>query len=227
MPTLRFRLLTPMLLAVVPAALLPSAMAVAQSGAPAADAPPPPPPPPPSQGLWAADSNHDGQLTREEVTAFLSARFAELDSDGDGWIPVATLARLQGGERPPRHDGRAHGDDRGERRGPPPGGGPGGGGFGGPPGGPGGPPPGGRRGPPPEGREDAPPSDGLPRAEDRNEDGMIDRAEFLAPVDELFENRDRNGDGVLTPDELPPPPPPPARSDHPDRPRDDDPSGGE
>ena len=94
MPTLRFRLLTPMLLAVVPAAMLPSAMAVAQSGAPAADALPPTPPPPPSRGLWAADSNHDGQLTREEVTAFLSARFAELDSDGDGRIPVATAAPM-------------------------------------------------------------------------------------------------------------------------------------
>lgn len=207
MPALRFRLLTPVLLATGPAWLTP-AIAAAQTGTAAADtaqppAPPPPPPPPP-EGLWAADSNHDGKLTREEVTAFLEARFAALDSDGEGKVAVAALTRMQ------HRDGDGHRGWRGlpPPDGPPPAGGP-------PPGrherGPDGPPPGGRRGPPPEWRGDGPPPDGIPRAEDRNEDGQIDRAEFLAPVDELFANRDRNGDGVLTRDELPPPPPPPRR----------------
>jgi hypothetical protein len=41
---------------------------------------------------------------------------------------------------------------------------------------------------------------------------MIDHDEFAAPALAMFADMDRNGDGVLTGDELPPPPPgqPPA-----------------
>ena len=158
------------------------------------------------RGLWDADTDHDGQLTREELTAYLSARFAALDTDGDGTVSLTTLAQRDGSQRTSRV-----GADAGSRRGPPPGGA-GGPPPGGPGGGPGGPPPGGHRGPPPEARggEAPPPHDGLPRPEDRNEDGQIDRAEYLAPIGELLETRDANGDGMISSDELPPPPPPPS-----------------
>ncbi|MCI4590612.1 hypothetical protein MOK15_10955 [Sphingobium sp. BYY-5] len=154
-------------------------------------------------GPWAADADHDGRITREEMTAYMERRFALMDQDGDGLVPVQAMQRMLGHERAQASaDGAAH-----ERRGPDRGRG-GRGGADGPA--PGGRPSGGR--PPAGDHADAggppPPGRGMPYPEDSNDDGQIDRAEFLAPALAMFDDQDRNGDGVLTADELPPPPPP-------------------
>ena len=152
---------------------------------------------------WAADADGDGRITRDEMQAWLDRRFSAMDSDGDGAISAEAMQQILGHQRTPRQEGQ------GERRHGP--GGPGGAG-GPPPGGPppGGPPPGprpgGQRGetaPPP------PPGRAMPYPEDGNEDGLIDRAEFSAPSLAMFHDLDRNGDGGLSADELPPSPPPP------------------
>jgi hypothetical protein len=156
-------------------------------------------------GPWAADADGDGRITRDEMRSFMERRFGMMDQDSDGLVPVPTMQRMLGHERQARAqaDGDARRNDSGKRRGGP--GGPGGAG------GPGavGPPPGGRSpeanradaGPPPP-----PPGRAMPYPEDGNDDGQIDRAEFLTPALAMFADQDRNGDGVLTPDELPPPP---------------------
>ena len=55
----------------------------------------------------------------------------------------------------------------------------------------------------------------MPWPEDGNDDGQIGRDEFLAPALAMFDDQDRNGDGVLSAEELPPPP-------HGDAPRPDE-----
>lgn len=167
------------------------------------------PPAAPEGGPWAADADGDGRITRDEMAAYMERRFGLMDQDSDGLVQVQAMQRMLGHE--PQVRGQMESAQRGpgKRRGGP-GGGPGNGPGGGPGGGAGGPPPGGR---PPEGkRADAgsppplPPGRAMPYPEDSNDDGQIDRTEFIAPALALFADQDRNGDGVLTADELPPPP---------------------
>lgn len=158
----------------------------------------------PQDGPWAADADGDGRITRDEMAAYMDRRFGLMDQDGDGLVPVQTMQRMLGHEP----QDRAAGQDSQKGRG-----GPGG------PGGTGGPPPGGKSpgGPPPGSKAPVgdraeggpPPGRAMPYPEDANDDGQIDRTEFLAPAFAMFTDMDRNGDGVLTADELPPPPPPP------------------
>lgn len=157
-------------------------------------------------GPWAADADGDGRITREEMRAWMEQRFRLMDPDGDGLVPVEAMQRMLGHERK-EGEGAAggqrqrHGGDAGEarhgRRG----------GFGGP-GGHGGPPPGERPSPRQgaEGAPPGPPGTAMPYPEDSNDDGKIDMEEFVAPALAFFGEMDRNGDGVLTPDELPAPP---------------------
>jgi len=169
------------------------------------------PPAGPEGGPWAADADGDGRITRDEMVAYMERRFGLMDQDSDGLVPVQAMQRMLGHE--PQARGQAKSAQRGPGKGRGPGkrrGGPGGGPGNGPGGGAGGPPPGGR---PPEGkRADAgsppppPPGRAMPYPEDSNDDGQIDRTEFIAPALALFADQDRNGDGVLTADELPPPP---------------------
>ncbi|MBZ9646390.1 hypothetical protein K9B33_02435 [Sphingobium sp. 3R8] len=161
------------------------------------------PPAAPETGPWAADADGDGRITRDEMRAYMERRFGLMDQDSDGLVPVQAMQRMLGHERQaraPAEDSTGKEGGPGKRHG-----GPGGGREG--PGGAGGPPPGGR---PPRGdRADAappPPGRAMPWPEDSNDDGQIDRAEFLAPALALFADQDRSGDGVLTADELPPPP---------------------
>ncbi|MFC3442940.1 hypothetical protein ACFOKF_17340 [Sphingobium rhizovicinum] len=169
-------------------------------------------PPAAQGGPWAADADGDGRITRDEMTAYMERRFGLMDQDGDGLVPVQAMQRMLGHDRERASAGAGKGEGRGPGRGR---GGPGGG-SGGPPGGAGGPPPGGS--PPGGGRPPAgdraeggapppPPGRAMPYPEDANDDGQIDRNEFLAPALAMFADQDRNGDGVLTADELPPPPP--------------------
>ena len=152
-------------------------------------------------GPWAADADGDGRITRDEMQAWLDRRFSAMDSRGEGAVPVEAMQQLLGHQRA-RADA---GEDRQSGRS----------GRGGPKGmGPAGPPPGGGPGgPPPSGQyagADAPPPPGrtMPYPEDSNDDGMIDRAEFSAPALAMFADQDRNGDNMLSGDEMPPPPPP-------------------
>ena len=162
-------------------------------------------------GPWAADADQDGRITRDEMRAYMGRRFDLMDQDGDGLVPVQAMQRMLGHERPaaPTGEGGAR-DGRGpgsRRRG-----GPGGAGGPGGPGGAGGPPSGGPPArPPADARVDAgspppPPGRAMPWPEDSNDDGQIARDEFLAPALAMFADQDRNGDGVLTAEELPPPP---------------------
>lgn len=159
-------------------------------------APPAPPPAPSQGGPWAADADGDGRITRDEMAAYMERRFGLMDQDGDGLVPVQAMQRMLGHEPQARDQADSASRSPGKGRG-----GPGG------PGGAGGPPPGGR----PKGgarADGAPPPPGraMPYPEDSNDDGQIDRAEFLTPALAMFADQDRNGDGVLTADELPPPP---------------------
>lgn len=152
-------------------------------------------------GPWAADANGDGKITREEMRAWMERRFQLMDPDGDGMVPVEAMQRMLGHER---QSGEAARQGRQRPGGPGRGGGMGRSGFGGhgsPP--PGERPSGGKQddGPPP-----GPPGSMMPYPEDANDDGKIDRDEFVAPALAMFGELDRNGDGVLTADELPPPP---------------------
>lgn len=158
----------------------------------------------PENGPWAADADGDRQITRDEMRAYMERRFGLMDQDSDGLVPVQAMQRMLGHERQarPSAEGGA-GKDGGPGKGR---GGPGGPGGGGGPGGAGGPPPGGR----PRGSDRAdsapPPGRAMPYPEDSNDDCQVDRAEFLTPALAMFVDQDRNGDGVLTADELPPPP---------------------
>lgn len=173
----------------------------AQPPVPSGDAPPR------EDGPWAADADGDEQITRAEMTAHMERRFALMDPDGDGLVPVSAMQQMLGHAPRPRQNAQDGGKGGGRHQ------------PGGPGRGPGarpegrpdhdGPPPGGR--PPAGDRADGappPPGRAMPYPEDGNDDGMIDRAEFLAPALALFDDWDRNGDGVLSADELPPPPPP-------------------
>ncbi|OAN54945.1 hypothetical protein [Sphingobium sp. TCM1] len=157
-------------------------------------------------GPWAADADQNGQISRDEMTAYMERRFGLMDQDGDGQVPVQAMQRMMGHER--ERPVTAGETPEGRERGGP--GGPGGPGGAGGRGGAGGPPPGGR---PPRERAEAggpppsPPGRAMPWPEDGNDDGQIDRAEFLAPALAMFADQDRNGDGLLTAEELPPPPP--------------------
>ncbi|SEJ04340.1 EF hand [Sphingobium sp. AP50] len=170
----------------------------------------------PQDGPWAADADGDGRITRDEMAAYMDRRFGLMDQDGDGLVPVQTMQRMLGHEPQERAAGQDGQKGHKGRGGP---GGPGGGGGpGGPP--PGGPPPGGKA--PKDDRAEGgpPPGRAMPYPEDANDDGQIDRTEFLAPAFAMFTDMDRNGDGVLTADELPPPPPPPGSDGEGPPPRD-------
>lgn len=142
----------------------------------------------PPGGPWGADANGDGQITREEMRAWMEHRFALMDPDGDGLVPVEAMQRMLGHERQKEADAADGGERRG-RGGPPPGERPAGGGKR-------------AEGPPP-----GPPGAAMPYPEDGNDDGKIDATEFVAPAMAMFGEMDVNGDGVLSADELPPPPP--------------------
>ncbi|WHO38751.1 hypothetical protein PMI04_019795 [Sphingobium sp. AP49] len=144
-------------------------------------------------GPWAADSDGNGRITGEEMQAWLDRRFSAMDSDGDGAISAEAMQQMLGHQRGPRQEGQ--GERRHGRGGP---GGPGD--ADGPL--PGGPSPGSRR----EAATPPPPGRAMPYPEDGNDDGMIDRAEFSAPSLAMFHDLDRNGDGLLSADELPLPP---------------------
>lgn len=172
------------------------------------------PTPPLKEGSWEADADGDGRITRKEMGAYMERRFSLMDSDGDGVIPAQTMQRMLGHERPA--SGMATQDGKsGDRRGPGSGMEPGGSkGFGGS-GGAGGPPP--RGGPAVDGQDHIrptradgtpppPPGRAIPYPEDSNDDGMIDRLEFIAPALAMFADRDINGDNILTTEELPQPP---------------------
>lgn len=172
-------------------------------------------PPADRGGPLAADADDDGMVTRNEMMAWVNGQFAGMDSDGDGSVPVQAMRQMLGQDQ--QGDERAGQADAREGRGGPPGGmgrgGPGG------PGGAGGPPPGGR--PPRDDRARAdhaapPGGSAMPRPEDSNDDGVIDRAEFTAPMLAMFADLDRDQDGVLSGDELPPPPPSPKDAPQPD-----------
>lgn len=189
-----------------------------------------PPPPPPAGGIFAADNDGDGRVTREEMAAWLDRDFAARDQDGDGLIPVRSLMRAapdggnasapSSGQRQGR-GGRGPGGGPGDGQGGGFGGGSSGGGFGGGGfgGGQGGPPPGegpggnrgeqgttARRGP---SMQPMAPPGGMPRFEDSNDDGMIDHSEFAVAALALFDDLDADHDGVLSRAEMPAPPPPP------------------
>ncbi|MDF0542821.1 hypothetical protein PX699_10750 [Sphingobium sp. H39-3-25] len=188
-----------------------------------------PPPPPPAGGIFAADNDGDGRITREEMAAWLDRDFAARDQDGDGLIPVRSLMRAApDGSNASSPSGQQQGrGGRGLGGGPGGGfdggsgrGGFGGGGFGGNQGGP--PPgknPGGNRGEQGATARRGPsmqpmaPSGGMPRFEDSNDDGMIDHGEFATAALALFDDLDASHDGVLSREEMPAPPPPPP-SDH-------------
>lgn len=155
----------------------------------------------PQNGPWAADADGDGRITRDEMAAYMDRRFGLMDQDGDGLVPVQAMQRMLGHEPQDRAAGQDGQSGRKGRGGP---GGPGG--AGGPP--PGGPPPGGKAPTGDRAESGPPPGRAMPYPEDANDDGQIDRTEFLAPAFAMFTDMDRNGDGVLTADELPPPPPP-------------------
>lgn len=172
------------------------------------------PTPPLKEGPWAADADGDGRITREEMGAYMERRFSLMDSDGDGMIPAQTMQRMLGHERPASGMATQDGKSGDRPRAPGGGMGPGSKGFGGS-GSPGGPPPDGR--PTADGQDDIrqtradgtpppPPGRAIPYPEDSNDDGMIDRLEFIAPALAMFADRDINDDGVLTAEELPQPP---------------------
>lgn len=159
----------------------------------------------PQDGPWAADADGDRRISRDEMAAYMDRRFSLMDQDGDGLVPVPVMQRMLGHAPQDRVATPQGGGGRKGR------------------GGPGGPPPGGSA---PGGRPPAadhaaagpPPGHAMPWPEDANDDGQIDRAEFLAPALTLFADRDRDGDGVLSAGELPPPPagdgpPPPPPED--------------
>lgn len=134
------------------------------------------------RGLMAADANGDGGITRDEWIAHATARFQQMDQDGDGRVAVADFQRPMGGpgggagNRPPPPP---PGDRAAANGGPPP------------------PPPGGPRGM----GHMAPP-------QDSNGDGFIDSREYLTAAEARFDALDRNHDGVLRRGELPQPPRP-------------------
>jgi hypothetical protein len=157
-------------------------------------------------GPWAADADGDGRITREELTAWMDKRFALMDQDGDGLVPVEVMQRMLGHERDRPNLGatgdRPHPQGRHRQ-----------GGRGGPGGGMGRHPRGGLSQGDPAGGGNAdsdrpPPPGAMPWPEDSNDDGKIDRTEFLDPALAMFGDRDVNDDGVLTLDELSPPPAP-------------------
>ncbi|WP_377297539.1 calcium-binding protein [Rhizobium sp. SGZ-381] len=173
--------------------------------------------------LKEADTNKDGKITREEVTAWGDRLFAAADENKDGVLTPGELrkyheARMEEwrekrrAERAAEPKGPgAEPDEMADDEGGPP------------------PPPeaGGPRGP---GGLDAMKHDGGPRGEgprgphgrhhgmgprgmmpmmalihmaDTDENGQISKAEATAAIDKLFDRMDRNKDGVITIDDLP------------------------
>jgi hypothetical protein len=72
-----------------------------------------PPAPPPGGGMMRLDANHDGIITRAEMTAEAEARFAAMDADKDGKVTPAERAAARNAMRAQRRDGSAlrAGDD--------------------------------------------------------------------------------------------------------------------
>ncbi len=175
---------------------------------------PPPggrPPRPAPPVITALDANHDHEIDATEI-ANAPAALKTLDKNGDGKLTPDEL-RPQFKPRGPGGPGGPEGEGAPPPPPPPHGeGGPGSEGKGGPTGG------------------HRPPAPPLINALDANHDGAIDATE-LANASAELKTLDKNGDGVLTPDEIrpphmggpkgpggpgghgpdsPPPPPPPA-----------------
>ncbi|MCJ8520442.1 Ca2+-binding EF-hand superfamily protein [Pseudorhizobium tarimense] len=154
--------------------------------------------------LKTADANKDAKITKEEVSARQEALFAEVDADKDGTLIPGELRAYRESkmedfrkERAERREERqkemAQNDedggseerpgprgDRGERR-----------------------HDGGRWGMH-HGRMGAQMGGfHLVRQADTDENGQFSKAEVTAAVDKMFERMDRNGDGVISIDDMP------------------------
>ncbi|GAA0330069.1 EF-hand domain-containing protein [Sphingomonas oligophenolica] len=127
----------------------------------------------PGGGLMAADTNHDGKISRAEFAAQAAAHFAKLDANGDGQISGEEMKAMM--ER--MHEGM------GGRHGP--------GGAGGPDGA--------MMPPPPAGPMGGPGHHGARMLErlDTNHDGRISRDEMRAEMDRHFDKLDANHDGFI------------------------------
>lgn len=118
-----------------------------------------------------ADTNGDGIVTRDEVVADASARFALTDADGDGgiteeeWLAAAEARRAEMKERAEDGKGREGRRGRGRRGG-------GGRGF-----------------------------DMMLSRIDSNADGMINEEEMVGAATSRFDKVDANGDGQISADE--------------------------
>jgi len=125
----------------------------------------------PGGGLMAADTNHDGKISRAEFEAQAAAHFAKLDANGDGQISPDEMKAVM--ERMHEGMGGGHGPDGGMM--PPPPGGP----MGGPMS------MGGHHG------------RGMLERLDTNHDGRISRDEMRADMDKHFDKLDTNHDGFI------------------------------
>ena len=141
----------------------------------------------PGGGLMAADTNHDGKISRAEFTAQAAAHFAKLDANGDGQISPdemkAVMERMHegmGGRNGPGGPGEAMmppppGGPMGEAMMPPPRGGPMGGAM----------------------NMGGHPGRGMLERLDTNHDGRISRDEMRADMDRHFDKLDTNHDGFI------------------------------
>ena len=72
-----------------------------------------PPAPPPGGGMMRLDANHDGVITRAEMTAEAEARFAAMDTDKDGKVTPEERAAARNAMRAQRNGNGGNGGMRG------------------------------------------------------------------------------------------------------------------
>lgn len=72
-----------------------------------------PPAPPPGGGMMRLDANHDGVITRAEMTAEAEARFAAMDTDKDGKVTPEERAAARNAMRAQRNGDGGNGGMRG------------------------------------------------------------------------------------------------------------------